>query len=92
VTNSEAWIEERLRAAPAALRRKIEEAIEGEGAGTGDDVAARWQAVAERLLAAAKTGPPTRETAVTLLAADALVTLACEWTAEFEPRRLGELR
>jgi hypothetical protein len=44
------------------------------------------RAVAEDLLAAAKVGPPTHETALTLLAADALITLACEWVGETEPR------
>lgn len=30
--------------------------------------------------------------ALDLLAADTLITLACEWVAEHEPERLGELR
>ena len=47
-------------------------------------------AAAERLLDEAKRGGADRSTALTLLAADALVTYACEWTAEFEPERLGE--
>ena len=42
----------------------------------------------ERLLAVAIAMPPSRETAVTLLAADALMTFACEATAEFHPDQL----
>lgn len=47
--------------------------------------------LAEQLLTAAKSGPPTRETALTLLAADALITFACEAVAEEAPERLGEM-
>lgn len=47
--------------------------------------------LAERLLPDAKSGPPTRDTALTLLAADALITLACEAAAEEAPERLGEM-
>ena len=39
----------------------------------------------------AKSGPPTRETAMTLLAADALITYACEAVTVEDPDRLGEL-
>jgi hypothetical protein len=46
---------------------------------------------AEELLAEARAGAATRDTAITLLAADALMTLACEWTAEMAPERLGAL-
>ena len=45
---------------------------------------------AEALLAAAMTGRSTNDTALTLLAADALVTLACEWVAEHDPASLAE--
>jgi hypothetical protein len=42
-------------------------------------------------LALAQSGPPSRETAITLLAADALMTFACEAMAEGAPERLGDL-
>jgi hypothetical protein len=42
------------------------------------------------LIAQLRTAPPDRSTALTLLAADALITLACEATAELEPETLGE--
>jgi hypothetical protein len=48
--------------------------------------------VGERLLAEAIGMPPSRDTAVTLLAADALMTFACEAMAEEAPERLGEMR
>jgi len=50
------------------------------------------RAAADRLVEEAKRGAPDRSTALTLLAADALATYACEWTAEFEPLRLGEAK
>ncbi len=39
----------------------------------------------------AKSGPAGHDTAMTLLAADALITYACEVVAEQEPERLGEV-
>ena len=45
----------------------------------------------EELLAEVKGGPATHDTALTLLAADALITLACEWVAETDPRALADL-
>jgi hypothetical protein len=83
----------RLAAAPASLRARIQTAL-GAGAGAGTDgtgdLAVRLRAIAERLLAEVKSGPATRETAMTLLAADALITLSCEWTAEFAPERMRD--
>jgi hypothetical protein len=98
----DAWLRERLTRAPASLRLRIQRAwaeraegadgAEGAGAGMAGALAGRLRVVAERLMAEAKAGPPTRETAVTLLAADALITLACEWTAAFDPAALGDAR
>ena len=50
------------------------------------------QAAANGLLEQAKLGGSGRETALTLLAADALVTFACELAAETAPEQLGDLR
>lgn len=47
---------------------------------------------AESLIMKAKSAPQTRDTAMTVLAADALVTLACEALAESDPAGLGEFR
>ena len=49
------------------------------------------QSLAETLMEEAQTGPPTHDTAMTLLAADALITYACEVVAEQEPEKLGEV-
>lgn len=44
------------------------------------------------MLAEAMSASPTHATALTLLAADALMTFACEVVAETAPERLGDLR
>jgi hypothetical protein len=48
--------------------------------------------LAEQLLEEAKTGPPNHDTALTLLAADTLITFACEAVAERDPGALADLR
>ena len=50
--------------------------------GSAADLSALLSTAAEQLLEQAKEGPPTRETALTILAADALVTFACEAAGE----------
>ena len=49
------------------------------------------QSLAETLLEETQSGPPTHDTAMTLLAADALITYACEVVAVEEPEKLGEM-
>ncbi len=76
--------------APASLRARVLAAVE-------PDVDCRrlpeaLEEAAERLLTRAKVGPPTRDTALTLLAADALITFACAAIAQSEPALLGERR
>lgn len=46
--------------------------------------------LAEAMLTRAKAAPGTRETAITLLAADALLTFALEAASESEPQRLAD--
>ena len=46
---------------------------------------------ADQLMREAESAPPTRDTAMTLLAADALITYACQAVAELEPKKLAEL-
>ena len=58
----------------------------------GESVADALRTLADALLQEAKEGGDTRDAALTLLAADALVTYACEAVAEAAPERLGELR
>jgi geranylgeranyl pyrophosphate synthase len=48
--------------------------------------------LAETLMEEAQSGPSDYDTAMTLLAADALITYACEIVADGEPEKLGELR
>lgn len=90
MSTAERWLEGRLAGVPRSLRARIEQACRT-GATQGTDLAVRLRAAAERLLAEAAGGPPTRETALTLLAADALVTLACEWVADTDPEGLEAL-
>jgi hypothetical protein len=59
---------------------------------TEADVPAALEALAGQLLAEAKAGPQNRGTALTLLAADTLITFACEAVAERDPGALADLR
>jgi hypothetical protein len=93
VRDADGWLAARLAEAPPELRSRVEAAR-----ATGNvQRASDWsfdeelRALAEALLEEAKGGPPTHDTALTLLAADALITLACEWVGETEPQRLGEI-
>ena len=56
-----------------------------------EDLAGTLEDLAETLMEEAKSGPAGHDTAMTLLAADALITYACEVVAEREPERLGEV-
>ena len=66
------------------MRERILEAVKPEDLALHEAL----RRAGERLLALAIAMPPSRETAVTLLAADALMTFACEATAEFHPDQL----
>ena len=57
-----------------------------------ESVADALRTLADALLREAKERGDARDAALTLLAADALVTYACEAVAEAAPERLGELR
>jgi hypothetical protein len=61
--------------AASSVQRAADSGQRADGAAFEEEL----RAVAEELLAEAQAGPPTHETALTLLAADALITLACEW-------------
>ncbi|HEX9728982.1 MAG TPA: hypothetical protein VGA37_10800 [Gemmatimonadales bacterium] len=78
------WVDDRLAGAPPSLCDRIRLAIDRHGL----DLRRSADAVLREALSAA----PSRETAVTLLAADALVTLACEYAAEVRPDVLGGLQ
>lgn len=84
----ERWLEPRLADTPKALRQRILEAVSGGEKGfTLQDELRR---AGERLLSQAIAAPPSRDTAVTLLAADALMTFACEAIAESHPEDLAD--
>lgn len=97
----ERWLEPRLKGVPEALRRRILEAVKRETESVKREEngqtshASRFtlhegmRRVGERLLAEAIAMPPSHDTAVTLLAADALMTFACEALAESHPEGLA---
>lgn len=89
----EDWLTPRLAKAPRTLREKILSAVRSgsresgvfpseEGSTPDSPLPVLLATHAESLLREAKSGPPTRETALTLLAADALITFAMEAEAE----------
>jgi hypothetical protein len=89
-----AWLDSRLMDAPSALRDAVNVQRAACGVqrdGTAAEFVAALRTCAEGLLAEARRGSATRETALKLLAADALVTLACEWVAETDPPRLDNV-
>ncbi len=93
----EAWLAPRLQGVPESLRWRIQEAIVAHAAplpapARGVEVASVLADAGSKLLARAEAMPPSREAALALLAADALMTYACEALAEQAPERLGELR
>ncbi|HEX9691696.1 MAG TPA: hypothetical protein VGA22_06325 [Gemmatimonadales bacterium] len=74
------WVESRLSAAPEALRRAVVNAVNGQWSmvnGASPDPQ-DLMAAAERVLAAIDPARTDRQAAFQLLAADALVTMACE--------------
>jgi hypothetical protein len=75
------WLDQRQPPSPASLRETILEAVRLEDPGTGSG-AARLATVALESLASLIHEPPTRAQAIRLLAADALLTYACEAAAE----------
>jgi len=89
-----AWLDSRLMEAPPALRDAVtvqRAACSVQRDGAPSEFATVLRACAEGALAEAQDRPATHETALKLLTADALLTLACEWVAERDPASLGEL-
>jgi hypothetical protein len=90
----ETWVAERLAGAPEVLRNRVLNALQRwseEGKVKGEESTppftlcaspfthlSELRAAAGRLLAESRSAPPSRDTALTLLAADALITLAVE--------------
>jgi hypothetical protein len=83
----------RLERAPVELRTRMLAALGDSGSTAGGDprgLVLRLRRAADRLLDQALQGPPTPETAVTLLASDGLATLACEVLAVADPGALAQ--
>jgi hypothetical protein len=83
-----AWLEARIRQAPAVLRARVLELAPRPGG--SDPSAEQLAAGAERLMADVGAHPGDRSIALDLLAADALITLALLAVAEATPDRLAE--
>jgi hypothetical protein len=83
VTDPIGWIDGRRPAPPPSLRREIETAMAQDDPGAGP-LAERLAAVGMAALGRVASRPQGREEALRLLAADALITYACEAAAEAE--------
>jgi len=81
------WFEREAAGAPAALRDRAARFLDG--VPPSADVAQDLAAAATAALAAALARPGDRSTALDLLAADALVTLALKAQAVERPEALG---
>ena len=82
----EDWVESRLGDAPEELRRAVVDAVNGQRSmvnGAPPDPQ-DLMAAAERVLAAIDPARTDRQAAFQLLAADALVTMACEVRSRWE--------
>ncbi len=100
----ERWLEPRLQGVPEALGKRILQALkpgarnvkrEENGQpfhASGFTLHDELRRAGERLLAETIAMPPSHGTAVALLAADALMTFACEALAEVDPDGLARLR
>ena len=93
-TDLMSWLDARLTEVPESLRTRIMDAVKGglSGSRTAKQLPESLRRIGEALMREAESAPPTRDTAMTLLAADALMTFACEAVAEQDPEHLSELR
>lgn len=86
-----------MRDVPESLRARIMEVVAGSGEWgvrlptPHPPLPSLLRQLANTLLETAKSAPPSRDTALTLLAADALITWACEAAAEVNPSSLREM-
>jgi hypothetical protein len=82
-----AWLESRTPAPPPALATRLRAVLDADREAPLDEIPERCLAGAERLLAGLLDAPAaSREAALDLLAADALVTYAFEAAGEELPR------
>ena len=89
MTPAQTWLSERFRAVPDALRVRLQRVLTHyDDSGHPADVFGRLSRITIREL----RGDVSRDDALTLLAADAFATYACEAAAELDPSRLADLR
>ena len=88
------WLEPRMVDVPDSLRTRILDTVKSRQSDrlTGGRLSEELRRIGEELMRSTQSAPATRDTAMTLLAADALMTFACEAVAEGEPERLSELQ
>lgn len=88
-TPAQRWLSERFKAVPDALRVRLQRVLTHyDDSGHPADVFRRLA----RITIEEFRGDASRDDALTLLAADAFATYACEAAAELDPARLGSLR
>ena len=89
MTPAQTWLSERFRAVPDALRVRLQRVLTHyDDSGHPADVFGRLS----RITIGELRGDASRDDALTLLAADAFATYACEAAAELDPSRLSDLR
>ena len=88
-TPAQTWLSERFKAVPDALRERLQRVLtHNDDSGHPADVFGRLA----RITIGEFRGDASRDDALTLLAADAFATYACEAAADLDPRRLADLR
>lgn len=88
MTDAARWLDARPEPAPPSVRSEIDALLAEADPGALHD---RFAAAALRALETVTDGPSDRSSASTLLAADALLTYACEAAAEAGPETLDTL-
>jgi hypothetical protein len=86
MSDARRWLLQRLDGAPGPLRQRMLEEL---AASDDADVAAALAGAAARCLEQALKAPAERASALDLLAADALLTHACEAAADAGPEALA---
>lgn len=85
------WLDERRPAMPPELRRAVDAALEGSVSAGDVSLADRLAGAGLAALSRVAGAVPERSTATELLAADTLLTYACEAAAEAGPDALEGL-
>ncbi len=83
-----AWLQAKIAESPAPLQERLREAVAG--IDPAADLPGAMLAAARDLLEDVRERLESRDAALDLLAADGLLTLACELTASSDPETLEE--